>query len=728
MKKSTHIFRNLVNGRFATVAVLIAIMLCVTSSAVAITFGIKGNYGMPSLNMIAMIESPTNTFKYTFTASGTGDNYVKFYKNQQDGNSTCVTTSANVSPVTYGTEYSCTVGNYKEFKMAITSGTTYTCTVVYTNDSNVKVTITSGCSATTPTVTTSAAASVGTSTATLGGNVTAAGQTASCTAQTVSGRGIEWVSGTGKTAGTKESAGSGTGSFTVNTTGLTPGTTYRYKAYATNAAGTSYGSNVSFTTASASAPVVRIGNEISENESNYSVDVSAYVSRTGCSPIDKFKIFYSKTRNFSIESTKEVGASVSINNATTLNITASEIESAGIVSGDSLFVRIKGHNEAGLYSADYSDIVAIKYLICAYAISSVSIEPASGQVASGHSITLTANADNETEYTTYTWTGSATGTGKTKTIENVTSNLSVRVTASENQCSTPTSAYKDETYTVCNGIGALSLDCPGTEQPVGTPITINATLTTGTADSWEWYLNGDKQSSTTTSMTFTPTVASNYTVKCVANGCPNSVKKTEICTIQARSSFTKNNLEKSFTACKDNHSFTWSEMFTPAPDEWSAKIYGSETDATSEFSLTGGVMTWNPGSKSSGTYKYTFTAIKEGYITTTATLQITYSKTSTSQTIGDITASVTTTTPWTAVTLSSSFTSGQDIEKIGWTVSPASLVAPTNNTGTTAYFKGKALSSSKEYTITARGLTSNCGEGPAKTIKITVNPDTEVCD
>ena len=86
MKKSTHIFRNLVNGRFATVAVLIAIMLCVTSSAVAITFGIKGNYGMPSSNMIAMIESPTNTFKYTLTASGTGDNYVKFYSDDSSFN------------------------------------------------------------------------------------------------------------------------------------------------------------------------------------------------------------------------------------------------------------------------------------------------------------------------------------------------------------------------------------------------------------------------------------------------------------------------------------------------------------------------------------------------------------------------------------------------------------------------------------------------------------------
>lgn len=46
--------------------------------------------------------------------------------------------------------------------------------------------------------------------------------------------------------------GSGTGSFTSNITGLTPGTTYYVRAYATNSGGTSYGSQLSFTTQSGS--------------------------------------------------------------------------------------------------------------------------------------------------------------------------------------------------------------------------------------------------------------------------------------------------------------------------------------------------------------------------------------------------------------------------------------------------------------------------------------------
>ncbi len=103
--------------------------------------------------------------------------------------------------------------------------------------------------ATKPTVTTTAAASITTNTATLGGNVTDAGQTATCGTQTVSARGIEWVSGTGKTEGNKEAASAGgTGTFTVDVTGLSSNTTYTYKAYATNGKGTSYGSEQSFKT------------------------------------------------------------------------------------------------------------------------------------------------------------------------------------------------------------------------------------------------------------------------------------------------------------------------------------------------------------------------------------------------------------------------------------------------------------------------------------------------
>jgi hypothetical protein len=102
-----------------------------------------------------------------------------------------------------------------------------------------------------PTVTTPTSATVTATTATLGGNVTGDG------GSTVTGRGVVYaptatnnnpeIGGTGAV----QVAGTGTtGVFTVGVTGLTSGTAYSFKAYATNAEGTSYSPVGTFTTLS----------------------------------------------------------------------------------------------------------------------------------------------------------------------------------------------------------------------------------------------------------------------------------------------------------------------------------------------------------------------------------------------------------------------------------------------------------------------------------------------
>jgi hypothetical protein len=80
--------------------------------------------------------------------------------------------------------------------------------------------------------------------ATGGGEVTSEGGSA------VTDRGICWGSSPDpvKGSGNYISAGSGTGSFTGLITGLTANTTYHARAYATNSVGTSYGSDITFTT------------------------------------------------------------------------------------------------------------------------------------------------------------------------------------------------------------------------------------------------------------------------------------------------------------------------------------------------------------------------------------------------------------------------------------------------------------------------------------------------
>ena len=98
--------------------------------------------------------------------------------------------------------------------------------------------------ATSPTITTSAITAITTTTATSGGNVTADG------GASVTARGVCWSTTINPTTSltTKTVNGSGTGSFTSAITGLTPGTIYHVRAYATNSVGTSYGSDLTFTT------------------------------------------------------------------------------------------------------------------------------------------------------------------------------------------------------------------------------------------------------------------------------------------------------------------------------------------------------------------------------------------------------------------------------------------------------------------------------------------------
>jgi hypothetical protein len=77
-----------------------------------------------------------------------------------------------------------------------------------------------------------------------GGNITTDGGSA------VTARGVIWSTSSGPTVSlsTKTTDGTGTGTFTSSVTGLTPNTTYYLRAYATTAAGTGYGNEVSFTT------------------------------------------------------------------------------------------------------------------------------------------------------------------------------------------------------------------------------------------------------------------------------------------------------------------------------------------------------------------------------------------------------------------------------------------------------------------------------------------------
>ena len=94
-----------------------------------------------------------------------------------------------------------------------------------------------------PVVTTAAVTAVTKVSAVTGGEVTYDGGAA------VTERGLVWSKNANPTiTDTKIAGGAGIGAFVSNLTGLTLFTTYHVRAYATNSAGTAYGSDITFTT------------------------------------------------------------------------------------------------------------------------------------------------------------------------------------------------------------------------------------------------------------------------------------------------------------------------------------------------------------------------------------------------------------------------------------------------------------------------------------------------
>lgn len=143
--------------------------------------------------------------------------------------------------------------------------------------------------ATTPLVTTSSVTSITATTASSGGTVTSNGGTA------VTARGVSWNTTGSPTIGDSHTSnGTGTGSFTSGLANLAPGTTYYVRAYATNSAGTAYGSERSFTT-SAAAPTVTA--TATSSLTSTSASVGGNITSSGSTSISARGIVWNTTGN-----------------------------------------------------------------------------------------------------------------------------------------------------------------------------------------------------------------------------------------------------------------------------------------------------------------------------------------------------------------------------------------------------------------------------------------------
>ena len=166
----------------------------------------------------------------------------------------CWSTSQNPTIADSHTADGSGMGSFANSMTGLSAGTTYYVRAYATNSVGTsygnQVSFTTPCA---PAVTTTSVTNITQNSATCGGNVTSNG------GASVTARGVCWSTSQNPTISNSHTAdGSGTGSFSSSITGLSPNTTYYVRAYATNSVGTSYGNQVSFTTAT--YPTVTTGN------------------------------------------------------------------------------------------------------------------------------------------------------------------------------------------------------------------------------------------------------------------------------------------------------------------------------------------------------------------------------------------------------------------------------------------------------------------------------------
>ena len=185
----------------------------------------------------------------------------------------------------------------------------------------------------TPTVTTQAVTDVTTTTATGNGNITVLGSS------NPTEHGVVWATTANPTTAndkTTDGEVSAIGAFTSTITGLTPGTLYHVRAYATNAGGTSYGEDVTFTTHFTPTVTTQAVTAITTTTATGNGDIT----NLGLPNPTEHGVVWSTSANPTIADSHTADGAVSATGAFTSSIT-------GLTPGTLYYVRAYATNAAG---------------------------------------------------------------------------------------------------------------------------------------------------------------------------------------------------------------------------------------------------------------------------------------------------------------------------------------------------------------------------------------------
>ncbi|HOM78215.1 MAG TPA: hypothetical protein PLT50_03375, partial [bacterium] len=276
------------------------------SSVTKTSLGNGSASGTASLDAIPVVPSVStdacsNVNNTSFTASGTvtGDGYATV-----TSRGFCY--SSTTSNPTLADSYKVVGSGTGAFSTSITglsAGTTYYIRSYATNSAGTGYgnVVTQATTYSAPTVTTNAVTNIDKFSATLNGSVNADNGSA------ITERGFVYSTTTNPVIGgsgvIKQTVAGTTGAYSYNATSLSAKTTYYVKAYATNEAGTSYGSQTSFETLSAAPSVTSTG---VTNLVDTTATLGGNVTADNGSTITERGVCYSTSENPTTANNKQV--------------------------------------------------------------------------------------------------------------------------------------------------------------------------------------------------------------------------------------------------------------------------------------------------------------------------------------------------------------------------------------------------------------------------------------